>query len=102
MVWNVLRTVYPFISLQTLFGHLSSVVTGSTQHPVEIEGTKRFDLTDTYIGRDFLDRWTWETIDDPTHGRVDYVDQETALELNLTFGECCTDRLELVVSSPTC
>ena len=40
-----------------------------------------------YIGRDFLEHWTWETMDDPTHGRVNYVDQATALQLNLSYGE---------------
>ncbi|KAI0705052.1 concanavalin A-like lectin/glucanase domain-containing protein [Cerioporus squamosus] len=44
-----------------------------------------FFLADTYIGRDFLQSWTWETFDDPTHGRVNYVDQATALASNLTF-----------------
>ncbi|KAJ7901768.1 glycoside hydrolase family 16 protein [Mycena olivaceomarginata] len=43
-------------------------------------------LRDTYIGHDFLDtsRWEWETLDDPTHGRVNYVNQSTAIALNLT------------------
>jgi hypothetical protein len=46
-------------------------------------------LRDTYIGHDFLDtsRWEWETLDDPTHGRVNYVNQSTAIALNLTEGQ---------------
>ncbi|EJF65494.1 concanavalin A-like lectin/glucanase domain-containing protein [Dichomitus squalens] len=39
----------------------------------------------SYTGRDFLEHWTWQTLDDPTHGRVDYVDQATALQRNLSF-----------------
>ncbi len=45
-----------------------------------------FFLADSYVGRDFLQSWTWETFDDPTHGRVNYLDQATALASNLTFG----------------
>ena len=44
-----------------------------------------FILKDTYIGESFLHRWYWETFDDPTHGRVNYVDRETALNTNLTY-----------------
>jgi len=44
-----------------------------------------FVLKDTYIGEDFLHGWEWETLDDPTHGRVNYVDQESALNRNLTY-----------------
>lgn len=46
-----------------------------------------FVLTDTYVGRDFLQSWNWQTMDDPTHGRVNYVDKDTALATNLSFGK---------------
>lgn len=45
-----------------------------------------FVLADSYVGRDFLYSWNWETLDDPTHGRVNFVDQQTALNNNLTYG----------------
>lgn len=45
-----------------------------------------FVLTDSYTGRDFLNGWKWEDLDDPTHGRVNYTDQHTALATNLTYG----------------
>ncbi|KAI0744178.1 concanavalin A-like lectin/glucanase domain-containing protein [Daedaleopsis nitida] len=47
----------------------------------------RFTLAESYIGQDFLDpkNWNWWTDVDPTEGRVDYVDRETALARNLTF-----------------
>ena len=45
-----------------------------------------FIKTDSYIGKDFFSGWTWETLDDPTHGRVNYVDQTTAINLNLSYG----------------
>ncbi|KAI0066078.1 hypothetical protein BV25DRAFT_1912879 [Artomyces pyxidatus] len=44
-----------------------------------------FFLKDIFVGHDFLDGWTWQTIDDPTHGRVNYVDQPTALQANLSY-----------------
>jgi hypothetical protein len=43
-------------------------------------------VADVYIGHDFLSGFNWDTLDDPTHGRVNFVDQSTALESNLTFG----------------
>ena len=46
----------------------------------------RFALADAYVGRDFLSSWDWETDNDPTHGRVNYVNQGTALAHNLTYG----------------
>ncbi|KDQ21503.1 glycoside hydrolase family 16 protein [Botryobasidium botryosum FD-172 SS1] len=42
-------------------------------------------IADTFIGGDFLNAFDWETLDDPTHGRVNYVDQQTALDRNLTY-----------------
>ncbi|KZT22212.1 glycoside hydrolase family 16 protein [Neolentinus lepideus HHB14362 ss-1] len=51
-----------------------------------LEGVSaRFRLNQTYTGDDFLSGWTWETMDDPTHGRTNYVDQGTALSQNLTY-----------------
>lgn len=46
-----------------------------------------FVLKDQYIGNDFYSGWQWETADDPTHGRVNYVDQGTAVARNLTYGK---------------
>ena len=45
-----------------------------------------FVLADSYVGYDFLNQWSFETFDDPTHGRVNYVDQPTALSKNLSYG----------------
>ncbi|VDB87411.1 unnamed protein product [Peniophora sp. CBMAI 1063] len=40
---------------------------------------------DEYIGDDFYEHWQWETFDDPTHGRTNYVDQSAARQHNLSF-----------------
>ncbi|KAF8621472.1 hypothetical protein AX15_007765 [Amanita polypyramis BW_CC] len=45
----------------------------------------RYSLQDTYIGRDFFKGWLWETVNDPTHGRVNYVGQADAINANLSF-----------------
>ncbi|KZT10733.1 glycoside hydrolase family 16 protein [Laetiporus sulphureus 93-53] len=42
-------------------------------------------LADSYVGREFFDSWTWETMNDPTNGRVNYVSKGTAMGLNLSF-----------------
>ncbi|KAJ8590237.1 glycoside hydrolase family 16 protein [Rhizopogon salebrosus TDB-379] len=44
-----------------------------------------YRLNTSHIGYDFLDTFVWETEDDPTHGRVNYVDKATSLSENLTF-----------------
>ena len=46
-----------------------------------------FQLKDQFIGKDFLSGFEWNTFDDPTHGRVNYVDQQTALQKQLTVGK---------------
>src|SRR6266404_2694896 len=45
-----------------------------------------FYLQDEWIGKQFFEGWTWETLDDPTHGRVNYLSQADALRKNLTYG----------------
>lgn len=47
----------------------------------------RYVLKDAYVGEDFFQNWIWETMDDPTHGRVNYIDQAAARAKNLSHGE---------------
>ncbi|CAL1706273.1 unnamed protein product [Somion occarium] len=44
-----------------------------------------YQLSDNHVGSDFLSSFVHEAIADPTHGRVTYVDQATAVAQNLTF-----------------
>ena len=57
-----------------------------------------FYLTDTFIGEDFFTRFHWDTFDDPTNGRVNYVSQETARATNLSYG---THLLSIVLCALT-
>ncbi|KIP10918.1 glycoside hydrolase family 16 protein [Phlebiopsis gigantea 11061_1 CR5-6] len=43
-----------------------------------------FVLQDKFVGNDFYSGFQFETDDDPTHGRVNYVDMHTAINNNLT------------------
>ena len=45
-----------------------------------------FNLQDNYVGDKFFSDFTWFTGADPTHGRVDYVDMNTAKSSNLSYG----------------
>lgn len=47
---------------------------------------RAYSITDTFIGHNFFDNWTWETFDDPTHGRVNYVDKWSAMSSGLSYG----------------
>ncbi|KAF9445875.1 glycoside hydrolase family 16 protein [Macrolepiota fuliginosa MF-IS2] len=42
-------------------------------------------ISDTVAGPTFFDFFDFQAIPDPTHGRVNYVDQATAMAQNLTF-----------------
>lgn len=46
---------------------------------------KNFTLADSYVGANFLSDFTWETINDPTNGTVNYVNQPFAVQNNLTY-----------------
>ncbi|KAL0949940.1 hypothetical protein HGRIS_009965 [Hohenbuehelia grisea] len=45
-----------------------------------------YSLSDNVVGAGFFDAFNFQAIGDPTHGRVNYVDQATARAQNLTFG----------------
>lgn len=47
--------------------------------------SRSYYLKENYCGEKFLDAFTWETFDDPTHGRVNYVGKDDALATNLSF-----------------
>ena len=49
--------------------------------------TQTFRLEKNIVGNTFFDEFVWETIDDPTHGRVNYVNKEWARGMNLSYGE---------------
>ncbi|KAG9100553.1 hypothetical protein FRC06_003969 [Ceratobasidium sp. 370] len=44
-----------------------------------------YTVSDTFVGTSFLTNFDHQAIADPTHGRVNYVDQTTAQRLNLTY-----------------
>ena len=44
-------------------------------------------IKNVYCGEDFFDSWTWEAIEDPTHGRVNYVSKEDAIRSGLSYGK---------------
>jgi hypothetical protein len=67
-----MRTGYAFLS--ALF--LSLIQSASTT----------FFLKDQWVGEDFFHGWNWETEVDPTHGRVNYVNQADAMNKRLAYG----------------
>ena len=46
----------------------------------------QYIIRDSFVGSDFFNGFTWQTMDDPTHGRVNYVDLSTAINSNLSYG----------------
>ncbi|CAK5267867.1 unnamed protein product [Mycena citricolor] len=44
-----------------------------------------YQRADLFVGANFYDSFDFQAIPDPTHGRVNYVDQATAQAQNLTF-----------------
>ncbi|KAF4564594.1 hypothetical protein EYR36_002531 [Pleurotus pulmonarius] len=49
-----------------------------------------YQLSDNIVGSAFLNTFNFEAISDPTHGRVNYVDANTARSKNLTFASSDT------------
>ncbi|KIM37387.1 glycoside hydrolase family 16 protein [Hebeloma cylindrosporum] len=49
-----------------------------------------YSLVDNIVGRDFYNAFEWQNIWDPTNGRVNYVDQGTSQNLNLTYASSDT------------
>ncbi|KAI5122192.1 hypothetical protein M0805_007089 [Coniferiporia weirii] len=49
-----------------------------------------YNLKDNFVGEGFYSGFTFEAIADPTQGRVNYVDQATAVADNLTFASSDT------------
>ncbi|KAH8828333.1 glycoside hydrolase family 16 protein [Flagelloscypha sp. PMI_526] len=47
--------------------------------------SRGYALSNSYVGFDFFEGFKWETFDDPTHGRVNYIDQQTAKAQNLSW-----------------
>ena len=45
-----------------------------------------YSIKDQWVGTDFYQGWNWETENDPTHGRVNYVGMDDAQNKNLTYG----------------
>ncbi|KAF9239252.1 glycoside hydrolase family 16 protein [Melanogaster broomeanus] len=44
-----------------------------------------YTLSECIVGEGFYNSFDFQAITDPTHGRVNYVDEETAMRLRLTF-----------------
>ncbi|KAF9263418.1 glycoside hydrolase family 16 protein [Marasmius fiardii PR-910] len=53
--------------------------------PLVLAQNISYTLQDSFKGIDFYHQWDWLTIDDPTRGRTNYVDKETAIAKNLTY-----------------
>lgn len=64
--------------------------TGSGDAPLIIgsgnTASPKFQLHQNIVGSGFMEAFKWEIFDDPTHGRVNYVDQATAVRKNMTYG----------------
>ena len=52
-----------------------------------LEADTQYKLTDNYVGNAFFQDFAWFTNPDPTHGRVNYVDMQTAKNKGLSSGE---------------
>ena len=56
-----------------------------------------YSICREWSGHDFYDQFFWFNYDDPTHGLVDYVDQHTSRETNLSYVDPSTGRFVMKV-----
>lgn len=59
------------------FGVIASSILSTT--------ARSYSLTDNWVGQSFYNSFSFQAIDDPTHGRVEYISQATAKSLNLSY-----------------
>lgn len=76
----------PFSSFLILVLSLSQTVSGAST-------TYRRKLS--IVGPEFFEQFNWESRDDPTHGRVNYLSLEEARAKNLAYGSSSFLRLAL-------
>jgi hypothetical protein len=59
---------------------------------IQCVGATNYFLKDQWSGNGFFSGWDFDTEDDLTHGRVNYLSQEEAISKQLAFGEdsCAT------------
>ncbi|KAJ7188334.1 glycoside hydrolase family 16 protein [Mycena filopes] len=79
---------------------LAPILLLSLSVPTTSMASQAYSINDTFVGKDFF-TWDWYTSDDPTHGRVDYVNQPTARAMNLSVASATSfvmraDSLSLV------
>ena len=78
---------YKYLSfLSIVYGARSSLIPVGNIIPLVSPHAGIFSLKDNIVGHAFYSYFEWETFDDPTHGRVNYIDQHTAISRNLTLG----------------
>ena len=75
------------VSISIISGALSSTLPDILNIPVLGPKSGSFHLSKSITGNEFYSFFEWETFDDPTHGRVNYVDQTTSRSLNLSSGK---------------
>jgi len=79
----------PFVNGDGVSGNVSTTTSGGTSHPTTTTQsgskptatttpTSPWKLANSYQGDNFYDGWDFFTSPDPTHGIVDFVDQNTA------------------------
>ncbi|KAG8761818.1 hypothetical protein FRC12_009311 [Ceratobasidium sp. 428] len=64
---------------------LSSILVAATVARAAV-----YNIADTFVGKSFLSGFDHIAIADPTHGRVNYVNQATAVSQNLTYTDSDT------------
>jgi len=72
---------FPFSTMRTGYAFLAALSSLTSC------ARANFYLQDEWIGDGFFQGWIWETMNDPTHGRVNYVDLDEALSKNLTYAD---------------
>jgi hypothetical protein len=61
-------------------------VTALLSLPIITSADYQYNLNATIVGSQFFNAFRWETENDYTHGRVNYVDQNTAIMSNYSYG----------------
>ncbi|WVF66055.1 hypothetical protein IAT40_000793 [Kwoniella sp. CBS 6097] len=79
------RSIVSLLSLDVALSYFEPEQQTFGTYDQTINGDSGYSLARKYIGQDFFDGFDFKTMEDPTHGRVNYVSKQQAHEKGLAY-----------------
>ncbi|WVQ93687.1 hypothetical protein IAU59_000763 [Kwoniella sp. CBS 9459] len=79
----LVRSIVSLLSLDVALSYFEPDQQSFDPFDVGLNGDTSYTLARKYVGQDFFDGFDFKTMDDPTHGRVNYVSKQEARDKGL-------------------